>query len=74
MLQALLLLAQEAEAEPSKTSYYVAGGALAIWAVVVSFLGLRSAEFPRGPGGARGVMAISVVLAAAAMVTAVITA
>jgi hypothetical protein len=40
----------------------------------VSFLGLRSAEFPPSGGAARGVMAISAVLALAAMATAVITA
>jgi hypothetical protein len=75
MLHALVLvLAQAEEAEPSKTIYYIAGGALALWAVVVSFLGLRSAEFPKTGGAARGVMALSAVLAVAAMATAVITA
>jgi hypothetical protein len=74
MLHALLVLAQAEEPEPLKTIYYIAGGALALWAVVVSFLGLRSAEFPRNGGAARGVMAISAVLALAAMATAVITA
>jgi hypothetical protein len=73
MLLALLQTVAE-EAEPSKTIYYIAGGALAIWAVVVSFLGLRSADFPRGSGAARGVMALSAILAVAAMATAVITA
>ena len=71
---ALLLLAQAEEAEPSKTIYYIAGGALAVWALVVSFVGLRSPSFPGGGGAARGVMALSVVLALFAMVTAVITA
>jgi hypothetical protein len=73
MLLALLQTAAE-EAEPSKTIYYIAGGALALWAVIVSFLGLRSADFPRRAGAARGVMALSAVLAVAAMATAVITA
>jgi hypothetical protein len=74
MLHALLVLAQAEEAEPSKTIYYIAGGALAIWAVVLSFVGLRSPSFPGGGGAARGVMALSAVLAVAAMATAVITA
>jgi hypothetical protein len=74
MLHALLLLAQAEAAEPSKTIYYVAGGALAVWAVVLAFVGLRSAGFPRSAGAARGVMALSAVLAVAAMATAVITA
>jgi hypothetical protein len=74
MLHALLVLAQAEEAEPSKTIYYIAGGALALWAVVLSFVGLRSPEFPGGSRAARGVMALSAVLAVAAMATAVITA
>jgi hypothetical protein len=73
MLHALLLLAAE-EAETSKTAYYVAGSAAAIWAVVLSFVGLRSASFPPSAAAARGVMAVSAVLAVAAMATAVITA
>jgi hypothetical protein len=73
MLHALFVLAAE-ESEPSKTAFYLCGGALAAWAVVLGFLGLRSAMFPGGERGARGAMAISAVLAAAAMATAVITA
>ena len=73
MLRTLLLLAAE-EAEPSKTLYYAIGIALAAWAVVLSFVGLRSPEFPGGGGVARGVMALSVVLALGAMTAAVVTA
>jgi hypothetical protein len=72
MLHALLTLAAE-EAEPSKTPYYIIGIALAGWAVVLSAVGLRSPDFPRGGGAARGVMALSVVLALGAMAAAVIT-
>ena len=57
MLHALLLLAAE-EAETSKTAYYVAGGAAASCAVVVSFVGLRSASFPPTAGVARGATAV----------------
>jgi hypothetical protein len=74
MLHGLLLLAAEEAAEPSKTAFYIAGGALAVWAVVLSVMGLRSPSFPNGAGGARGVMAISFVLMVAAMTTAVVTA
>ena len=45
MVHALLVLAAE-EAEPSKTGFYVVGGALAAWAVLLGFIGLRSPEFP----------------------------
>ena len=72
MVHALLVLAAE-EAEPSKTAFYVAGGALAVWAVVLGSIGLRSAEFPSSEGAARGVMAISAVLVVAAMTAAVLT-
>ena len=69
MLHALVMLASESET--SKTPFYVAGSVLAAWAVVVAFLGLRSASFPGNASGARVVMAISSVLVLAAMTTAV---
>jgi hypothetical protein len=76
MLHALtaLVLAAEAEAEPSKAAFYVCGGLLAVWAVVLAGIGLTQATFPASVGAKRGVMAISGVLMAAAMATAVITA
>ena len=72
MVHALLVLAAE-EAEPSKTGFYVVGGALAAWAVLLGFVGLRSPEFPGSEGTARGVMAISAVLVVGAMTAAVLT-
>jgi hypothetical protein len=72
MVHALLVLAAE-ETEPSKTGFYVAGGALAVWAVVLGLAGLRSPDFPGSEHGARGVMAISAVLVVAAMAAAVLT-
>jgi len=76
MLTALVILAAETaeKAEPSKTAFYVAGGLLAVWAVVLSAIGLRQPTFPRNESAKRGVMALSVLLVAAAMVTAVVTA
>ena len=73
MVHALLVLAAE-EAEPSKTAFFISGGLLAAWAVILGFLGLRSPEFPGGQSGERGVITISVVLVVATMATAVITA
>jgi hypothetical protein len=73
MLHALLLLAAE-EAEPSKTAFYIAGGALAVWAVVLAAIGMTQPGFPTSSGAARGVMALSAVLMLGAMVTAVVTA
>jgi hypothetical protein len=73
MVHALLVLAAE-EAEPSKASFYICGGLLAGWAVVLGLVGLRSPDFPGGESGARAVMLITTVLMAGAMVTSVITA
>lgn len=73
MVHALLVLAAE-EAEPSKTAFYVCGGALAAWAVVLGLVGLKSADFPGSQTVARGVIALTFVLMVAAMVTSVITA
>jgi plastocyanin len=62
-------------AEKSKVPFYVAGGALVAWALIVSVgLGLRRPHFPGGLGGERVVIAISVVLVLAAVSSAVITA
>jgi plastocyanin len=63
-------------AEKSKVPFYVAGGALVAWALIVSLvLGLRHpAAFPRNLTGERTVIAITAVLVVGAMSTAVITA
>jgi hypothetical protein len=73
MVHALLVLAAE-EAETSKTAFYVAGGILAAWAVLIGFVGLRSPDFPGSQVAARGVMAVTAVLMVAAMATTVLTA
>jgi hypothetical protein len=62
------------EHEPSKTPFYLGGGVLALWAVVLGFIGLRSDSFPGTDGAARGVMGISVFLVAIAIAMALITA
>ena len=75
MLTALITFAAEEGAEPSKTLFYICGGLLVVWALVVSAMGIRAHEsFPPTPSAARGVMAISVVLILLAMGSAVITA
>ena len=76
MLHALSILATSAssEDEPSKTAFYIFGGLLVAWALVVSFLGMSQSEFPRNAGAQRGVQLLTVVLVAGAMATAVITA
>ena len=52
-MSALLLAASE----PSKVPFYIAGGALAAWAVVLAAIGLDRPEFPRQRyRGQRGVI------------------
>ena len=74
MLHAFVTFAAEtAKAEPSKTAFYLAGGALVVWAVVLSAIGLSQPDFPANDSAKRGVMALSAFLVLAAMVTAVAT-
>jgi hypothetical protein len=74
VLTALITFAAEEAEEPSKTLFYVCGGLLVAWAVIVSTLGIRAHEtFPPSKGAARGVMALSVLLVALTMASAVIT-
>jgi hypothetical protein len=69
MISAILAEASE----PSKTPFYIAGVALAVWAVLVAFVGITRPDFPPGQGGRRGVILVTVCLVVAAMATAVIT-
>ena len=72
MLQALITFA--AEEEGSKTAYYIAGIALAVFAVVISAIGIRNhGTFPSSPGAARAVMGLAIVLVVATMASAVLT-
>lgn len=61
-------------AETSKTPFYIAGGVLVLWAVVLAALGLSRDSFPGGTSGGRGVMGLSLVLMLGAMGAAVATA
>jgi hypothetical protein len=75
VLHALILLAQEhVEEEASKTPYYIAGGALAVFAVIISAIGIRGHEhFPDSKGARNGVIALAALLVAATMASAVLT-
>jgi plastocyanin len=59
---------------PSKVPFYLAGGLLAGWAVVLGLTGLRDPEFPGSGGRARLVMLTTGALVAATITTAVTTA
>jgi hypothetical protein len=74
MVHAFLLLAAAEAEEKSKVPFFIAGGLLVCWALIMFAVGMRSRTFPGGQSGERGVIAVTVVLVAAAMATAVITA
>ena len=74
MHAAVLQLAPVLAAAKSKVPYYVAGGLLVVWALVLSLaVGLRKPDFPSGLPGQRVVIAVTVVLVAATMTLAVAT-
>jgi plastocyanin len=61
-------------AEKSKVPFYIAGGILIVWALVMSLaIGMRRPGFPGTLGAQRAIMAITAVLVLAAIATAVTT-
>lgn len=62
-----------AASEPSKTPFYIAGGGLALYAVVLAGIGLTRPSFPYSQRGARGVMALSFALVVIAIAMAIVT-
>ncbi len=61
-------------AEKSKVPFYIAGGALVVWALVLSVgLGMRKPAFPGSAAGERAVIALTAVLVLAAVSMAVLT-
>lgn len=72
-MHALLAAAAEHGEEVSKVPFYVAGCALAAWAVILSAVGLTRPNFPGSAAVARGTGALTVLLVVAAAYTAIIT-
>jgi hypothetical protein len=61
-------------AAKSKVPFYIVGGLLVCWALLVSLgLGLRKPRFPGDRAGERVTIGITVVLVAATMTMAVVT-
>ena len=60
-------------AAPSKVPFYIAGGVLVVWAVLVAAWGVGHADFPGSPGRARLVMLTSFLLVVATVTAAVVT-
>jgi hypothetical protein len=75
-LASIFLFAAETaeEHQKSKTPFYVAGIALALWAVVVSAIGITRPDFPGTVARTRAVYGISFVFVIAAMSMAIVTA
>ncbi len=73
-MNALQTVAVVAEgAEPSKTAFYLAGGALALWAVLLSAVGLARPGFPAGVAQFRATIAVSAVLVVACVAAVLLT-
>ena len=61
-------------AEKSKVPFYIAGGLLVAWALIVSMgVGMRNPSFPSTLGAQRGVMTITALLVVLAVSMAVVT-
>lgn len=60
-----------AESEKSELPFFLAGGLLACFAVVISVVGFKRPDFPTTQGAARRVMALGAALVAATMVAIV---
>jgi hypothetical protein len=69
---ATLVLAVD-DNEPDKAAFYILGGLLAVWAVFLGFIGVRSETFPATSRAQHAVMGISGVLVVLALGAALIT-
>jgi hypothetical protein len=59
------------EHHKSEMPFFVSGGLLATYAVVVSVYGFRDPDFPDNAAAARGVMSVGIVLSIAAVFCAI---
>ncbi len=69
-----LQLAPVIAAEKSKAPFYIVGGVLVLWALVLGVgVGMRATNFPANLGQQRAVIAVTAVLVIATVATAVLT-
>jgi uncharacterized cupredoxin-like copper-binding protein len=74
MHAAIVHFAPVLAAEKSKVPFFIAGGALVAWALIVSMgIGMRNPSFPATVGAQRAVTAISAVLVVVAVSMAIVT-
>jgi hypothetical protein len=62
-----------AASTPSKVPFFIAGGALALWAVILAAIGLNRPQFPGDLRGQRSVIAVSFTLVVIAVAMAIVT-
>ena len=72
-LSTILAAAEQAAKEEHKSEapFFIAGAVLVAFAIALSIFGFKRPEFPGGGGAARGIMALSVVLVAATLFSAI---
>ncbi|MEI6447749.1 MAG: plastocyanin/azurin family copper-binding protein [Actinomycetes bacterium] len=61
-------------ASSGHTPFYIAAGVLALWAVVVGAIGIKSANFPNGKGGYRLIAGVTFALVIATVGLSIVTA
>jgi hypothetical protein len=69
-MSALLITAA---GESSKVPFYIIGGAFALYAVILSTIGIQRPDFPANMRGQRGVMTLTAVIAVLAVGAAILT-
>lgn len=60
-------------AETSKTPFFIIGGALAVYAVILATIGINRPGFPFNARGQRGVIALTAVMVVLAIGAAILT-
>jgi len=60
-------------ADTSKVPFFILGGLLAVWAVVLAGIGLQRPDFPGNAAGQRAVVGLTVVFVALAIGSAILT-
>lgn len=68
-----MLTLLDVAAEPSKVPWFIGGGVLAVWAVILSAYGLSHPEWPGNKAGRQLAIGITFVIMVGAMTAAVAT-
>jgi hypothetical protein len=71
LMSTILAAAEHTEHKKSELPFFLVGGCLALFAVVISVIGFKRPDFPGNAAAARGVMGLGVTLVLATMVAIV---